>query len=135
MAWREMLYRVRRREHSDAGDQELIDRFHDLQEKIDYFRGWIGSESVHMQGSYDRLVAEIKGKTCQPIQEAWAETGRRSPQAATLPSDEHPDVSKASERFLADVRFHLSLKHSIPVVRKRQSAVKVTTPEQGGSDG
>ena len=42
LAWREVVYRVRRRDNSEQHDRELIDRFHDLQERLDYYEGWIG---------------------------------------------------------------------------------------------
>jgi hypothetical protein len=109
MAWLEMLYRVRRRAASDEADRALIDRFHQLQERIDYFRGWIGSESSFMARSYCRLVNAVKASVEGPVDAAWKEEERRPAWEGTKDGDEHPDCSKESERFLFDVRWHLSL--------------------------
>ena len=106
-AWREMLYRIRRR--PDKGDPEhaLIARFHDLQEDLDFYVGWIGSESKHMQRSYERLVRSTKTATKGPIARAWSEP-IRPPGEATLDADDHPNLEAAKNRFLEDVRSHLS---------------------------
>lgn len=109
MAWREMLYRVRRRLDGEESDQALIDRFHELQEQIDYHEGWIASESPSMKRSYCRLVKEVKDKTRDPIRHAWQEPERRDPADAVLDGDVHPDLDEVRERFLKDVRQHLSL--------------------------
>jgi hypothetical protein len=109
MAWREMVYRVRRRAASAEADQELINRFHDLQERLDYFQGWIASESRWMVRSYCRLVEAVKEATREPIVAAWKEEKRRHPWEGTLPEDYHPVCKEATDRFLADVHWHLSL--------------------------
>src|SRR5438132_12008194 len=52
LAWNEMLYRIRRR--SDAPEQRtsLVDRFHSLQEEIDFHRGWLAAEEPALGRSY-----------------------------------------------------------------------------------
>ena len=105
VGWKEMLYRVRRREQGQ--ERELINKFHDLQDELAYHQSWVGSESEHMQRSYDRLVAGVKGRTEPLITAAWAEPVRPVPGNAR-PGDEHPEVSDLTNTFLVDVRDHLS---------------------------
>ena len=47
LEWREMLYRVRRRDNTDEGDRVIVDKFHDLQERLDYYEaGSVASRST-----------------------------------------------------------------------------------------
>jgi hypothetical protein len=109
MSWREMVYRVRRRAEGDEPERVLIDRFHELQEELDYYQGWIASESPWMGRSYCRLVEEVKQKCADDINKAWDEPERRRPASGTLDNDNHPDCRADSDRFLFDVRSHLSM--------------------------
>src|SRR2546421_434960 len=43
VGWKEMLYRLRRRQAGE--ERELIHRFHDLQDQLSYYQAWVGSES------------------------------------------------------------------------------------------
>jgi hypothetical protein len=105
VGWKEMLYRVRRR---DIGQERaLVDSFHKLQDDITYYQAWIGSESEHMKRSYDILVSGMKGVTQELINAAWSDEIRPAPGNA-IPSDSHPDVSGLVDEFLSDVRCHLS---------------------------
>lgn len=105
LAWREMLYRVRRRD-SD-GERDLINQFHELQDRLLYFEGWISSESPYMARSYQRLVASVKRVTEPLIRQAWESPTRQVPGNAQE-GDVHPDVSVAADLFMRDVRSHLS---------------------------
>lgn len=113
MAWLEMLYRVRRRARGPEAERELIERFHELQEQIDYHRGWLGSESRYLARSYCRLVLAIKKSSEPLIQEAW-EQEPRTPGTPAPGGERHVQVEADSLRFLADVRLHLSLWPLIP---------------------
>lgn len=105
VGWKEMVYRVRRRE---AGQERmLIDRFHDLQDELAYYQAWIGSDSKYMKRSYDRFVAGVKRKTEELITQAWADPVRPAPGNAQA-GDEHPDLTGLIASFLEDVRSHLS---------------------------
>ena len=105
LGWNEMVYRVRRR---GAGqERELIERFHDLQDQLAFYRAWIGSESNIMKRSYDRLVTGVKENTEPLITSAWAADVRAIP-GNSLPDDEHPELSDFTDNFLRDVRSHLS---------------------------
>lgn len=106
VSWKEMLYRVRRRAEGD--EASLVTRFHDLQDTITFHRAWIGSESRSIGRSYDRLVRDVKAKTELLITEAWDAPVRPAPGNAQ-PGDQHPDVQDDAERFLKDLRAHLSL--------------------------
>lgn len=105
VAWGEMLYRVRRRRVDQ--EWELVSLFHEVQAQITYYDAWVGSESVYIKRSYDRLVREIKFASRDLIRSAWdAEPAARPGNA---PLDEvNPDVSMHVDRFLRDVRSQLS---------------------------
>jgi hypothetical protein len=106
MAWREMLYRVRRRQADKTS--ELIDRSHDIQEQIYYYTGWIGSESKLLQRSYIRLVQKVKSETKGPLQVAWETQPPEGVHWRSLEAETHPNVELAADQFLRDVRNHLS---------------------------
>jgi hypothetical protein len=107
LGWREMVYRVRRRGNSTEHDRGLIDRFHELQQRIDYYEGWIGSESKYMRRSYKRLVEAVKGATKGDLQTAWNTKGKLE---NADPDDQHPEIPpSAMDDYLRDVRSHLSL--------------------------
>ncbi|WP_280483618.1 hypothetical protein [Nocardia farcinica] len=107
LEWREMLYRVRRRDNTDEGERAVIDKFHDLQERLDYYEGWIGSESKYMRRSYRKLVSEAKKATRDLIREAWDSPGKRG---NAENNDEQPMINPDVQGgFLRDVRHHLSL--------------------------
>lgn len=105
LEWREMLYRVRRRDPNDS--RPLIDRFHELQECVDYYEGWIGSESRYMQRSYQQLVRHVRTKAQPLIQEAWAKDPEKPGSASE--DTEQLSISTEANAFLRDVRGFLSL--------------------------
>lgn len=105
LAWQEMVYRVRRRR--EGTEAALIDRFHDMHDQLSYYTGWIGSESKYMSRSYRRLVMSIQTGTQPLISEAWKVEVRPLP-ADSTPDDIHLDFDDDVQRFLADVRSHLS---------------------------
>jgi hypothetical protein len=105
LSWCEMLYRVRRR-LSDDEEKAIVLRFHELQESLDYYQGWIGTESKHLARSYSRFVAGVKTKTKPFLQEAWT-AKPISPSIDTRTFD-HPKTTEMSQAFLEDVRLHLS---------------------------
>lgn len=104
-AWKELLYRVRRRRAD--GVPQLMERFHVAQEELAYYEAWIGAESHYMAASYKRLVAAVKTKTEPLIQQAWKDRVRTPPGDAQ-PGDVHPDLEPDVGVFLQDVRGHLS---------------------------
>ena len=104
-AWKELLYRVRRRR---AGQEAgIIELFHQAQDNLSYYEAWVAAESEYMARSYARLVKAVKDVTETEIQQAWKDEIRTSLGDA-LPDDVHPDVSGAVSAFLKDVRSHLS---------------------------
>lgn len=84
-------------------DLTVKNQFHDLQERINYFCGWLSSESPELGAAYTDLVRECKTQ-CRPlIQAAWAE--RPLPLSEPRPADEaQPQLDTAKERFLNTVR-------------------------------
>lgn len=105
VGWEEMLFRVRRRR--EGQEQELIERFHELQDELTYHRAWVGTDSKYMKRSYDKLAQAVKSAMGDPVKQAWADGIRPLPGDA-LPSDTFPRVDAEVDRFLADVRSHLS---------------------------
>jgi hypothetical protein len=107
LEWREMVYRVRRRDNSTEHDRVLIDRFHELQERLDFYEGWIGSESKYMRRSFMRLVKAVKDATMDDLQTAWNTRGKSG---NADPNNPHPEISQSvMDNYLCDVRSHLSL--------------------------
>jgi len=103
LAWEEGLYRVRRRAADGSEDLEIKNRFHDLQELIAYYYGWLSIESAELGTSYNTLVNTVKHE-CEPLlQHAWADP----PQALnrpTPPDARHPTLQQAKDAFLREVR-------------------------------
>lgn len=107
LEWREMVYRLRRRDNTKEGDRVIIDRFHDLQERLDFYEGWIGSESKYMRRSFKRLVDAAKNATSADIRVAWDQAGNKG---NADNDDHHPTIEQsAMDDYLRDVRAHLSL--------------------------
>ena len=103
MAWQEMLYRVRRRASGIDEERKLIDRFHDLQEEINYYQGLVSSEGKSMGKSYKKFVGSMKRANVDLIQLAW-EAPIRKPKDGTPKDEEHPNPNKIAEDFLQDSR-------------------------------
>lgn len=107
LEWREILYRVRRRDNTKEHDRDIIDRFHELQERLDFYEGWIGSESEYLRRSFKKLVKAAKDATQSDIQAAWSKRGKSGNAA---PADSHPSIDQGvMDGYLRDVRGHLSL--------------------------
>ena len=107
LEWREMVYRLRRRDNTPENDRDIINRFHELQERLDFYEGWIGSESKYMRRSFKRLVSAAKNATKADMQAAWDKAGKKG---NADPEDHHPDIDRAvMDGYLRDVRAHLSL--------------------------
>jgi hypothetical protein len=105
--WCEGIYRIRRRAADGSEDRELVKHFHDMQERIAYFEGWLSMESPEMGSAYRALIRSVRSE-CMPLaQEAWASPGRQ-PTLSTPDDDKHPDVTAAKEAFVRDAREHLS---------------------------
>lgn len=107
LEWCEAVYRVRRRAADGSDDRALVERLHDLQERIAYYQGWLCIEAADLGTSYQTFLDQVMA-ACRPLlQEAWSNPGRE-PNAST-PSDERaPELSEAKETYLREVRKHLS---------------------------
>lgn len=107
LAWNEMLYRIRRRSDDPEQRTSLVDRFHLLQEEIAFYRGWLTAEEPALGRSYDRLVCHVKKETEELIRQAWRCPGHQPEDE--LPAEQKlPDIRQECDRFLTDVRDHLS---------------------------
>lgn len=105
MGWVEMVYRVRRR--SNQSDPALVELFHARQEAINYFQGWISTESAQMGIAYGAFVTKLRAATEHLLQEAWAQEPK-PPWAEGHGTGPHPDCQAPSDEFLRQVRIHLS---------------------------
>lgn len=104
-AWKELLYRVRRRQKGQ--EHAIVELFHVAQENLSYYEAWVEAESKYMGRSYKRLVRAVKSATEASIQQAWREQRRPLPGDAR-PGDVHPNLDPVVSAFLQDVRSHLS---------------------------
>jgi hypothetical protein len=107
MAWGEMVHRVRRRGQGEDAERALVNQFHELQLKLDYYQGWTATEGKYLCRSYCRFVNEIKTKAEPLIAAARSKPG----QSLSEPTEKGAqlDLREESDRFLRDVRGQLSL--------------------------
>jgi len=108
LAWQEMLYRVRRRAAGIKAEQKLVERFHELQEEIDYYQGLISTESEALGHSYERFVKRVKSENNQLIQDAWKSPVRR-PKSGAPKNEKNPNTLDAGKSFLRDTRDWFSI--------------------------
>ena len=106
MSWSEMAYRIRRRDGSVECERQLVERFHDIQEQLNYHKGWISVESLWLGRSFDEFVKIVKTKTLPHINAAWKSPIRKSPISPV--DDIHPDLNNECKSFLFDVRCQLA---------------------------
>jgi hypothetical protein len=122
VAWAEMYWRVCRR---GKDEQAVVERFHELQEQIDFHQGWISVDDEVMGRAYDHFVREVKRRAEVPIREAW----NREPcsPAQGIPGTGVPfDIEDLKRQFLADVRDHLRVVPDTAELRRRYPAREVT---------
>lgn len=106
LEWCEAIYRVRRRASDGSQDRELVERFHDLQERIAYYEGWLTIENERLGRAYQQFLKKVL-QECRPLlQDAWLKPGREPTEPR--PDDEkNPALDRAKETFLKEVRRHL----------------------------
>jgi hypothetical protein len=107
LEWCEGIYRVRRRPQDGSGDTDLVRHFHEMQERIAYYEGWLAMESPQLGRAYKRFLREVMDEARPLIQDAWSHLGC-PPTGQTNPDDQAPALNEAKGRFLLDVREHLS---------------------------
>jgi hypothetical protein len=107
LEWCEAVHRVRRRAADGSEDRALVEQFHQLQERIAYYQGWLCIEAADLGRSYESFLDKVLAE-CRPLlQEAWSKPGREPTEPP--PSDERaPDLSEAKTTYLREVRKHLS---------------------------
>jgi hypothetical protein len=106
VGWGELYYRVRRRD--PGSPYEVATRFHEVQEQINFHQSWIDSESAALGRAYCRLVLRTKALTLQPIREAWAASPALPADGFSVAPVAPAELEAARERFVADLRDHLS---------------------------
>lgn len=89
--------------------KELRSRFHQLQESIFFYQGWIATESKAMTQSDEHFVTVIKKVTGPLIKEAERQISVPKAPGALNKKMDKDLIAAASEAFLDDVRDHLSL--------------------------
>lgn len=103
MEWCEGVYRVRRRASDGSGDQELVERFHRLQERIAFYEGALTIESRGLGIAYRRLLDQVMGECRELTQLAWKHPGRHP--SVDQPQDEiAPNLHEPKAEFLENVR-------------------------------
>lgn len=107
LEWCEGVYRVRRRKADGTQDHELIERFHDLQERIAFHEGMLGTESEGLGKAYGELLGAVMGECKTLLQLAWAEPGR-APSDPTPDDEKSPDLREAKATFCRAVRKHMT---------------------------
>ena len=107
LAWCEGVYRIRRRAADGSTDRELVEHFHELQERIAYFEGWLAMEAPELGRSYCAFLDRVMSEARPLLQQAWNHPGRH-PSEAAPPDEQHPRLDDAKQAFLTDVRDHLS---------------------------
>ena len=107
LEWCEGVYRVRRRAPDGTQDRDLVKHFHQLQERVAYYQGWLGIEAADLGTSYQRFLSDVM-KECEPLlQDAWSKPGRE-PTDPKPEGEKAPDVEGAKTTFLSEVRKHLA---------------------------
>lgn len=115
LQWCEGVYRVRRRASDGSTDGDLVKHFHDMQERISYYEGWLAMEAPELGRSYRALLGEVRS-SCEPlVKDAWDRPGRE-PTTPTPENEKGPDLSDAKTAFVRDLNEHLSRR---PWVRRR----------------
>jgi hypothetical protein len=123
LQWCEGVYRVRRRASDRSTDRDLVRHFHDMQERISYYEGWLAMEAPELGRAYRALLGDVRS-SCEPlVKEAWDRPGRE-PTTPTPENEKGPDLSDAKAAFVRDVNEHLSRR---PWVRRR---VKTRYPKE-----
>lgn len=110
MGWVEGYYRIRRRLLRNVG--ALIKHMHDLWDEVAFHQAWLATEAPALGWSYSQFVNQIKQSVGPLLTEAWAK--QPHPMSDELPADENrpealPEVIRARDRFLEDIRQHQSI--------------------------
>jgi hypothetical protein len=106
LEWCEAVYRVRRRNPDGSQDHDIVERLHDLQERIAFYEGWLSTESESLGRAYGDFLRAVLAE-CEPLlKDAWSRLGR--PPTEPKPEDEKsPDLSDAKAAFCEAVRRHM----------------------------
>lgn len=72
LAWLELPYRIRRRVDDEPDTlQDLVDRMHQLQESLLFYRGWLQVELPEAHEEFVSVVSAVKAAAASAIQQAW----------------------------------------------------------------
>ncbi len=110
LAWMELPYRIRRRADDDAATlRGLVDRAHQLQESLLFYRGWLEVELPEAGNEYASLVAAVKAAAAEPLQAAWTSPPASRPEDMIIGEliADRTAVDQALTRLTALVRSHL----------------------------
>jgi hypothetical protein len=109
IAWTELPYRVARRT-SDTPETlaVLVDRFHDLQERIEHHLRWLQLDSASVGAAYEQLVKSVKSRTESDIRAAWQRPPITTAAGMNIGPVSTIDISDEREKFMAAVRAHLN---------------------------
>lgn len=107
LEWCEGVYRVRRRNPDGSDDYKLVERFHELQERIAAHEGWIAMESAELGEAYRTFLNEVTSACAPLIRDAWSRLGR-PPTEPTPPEEANPKLENAKGEFTEAVRRHMA---------------------------
>jgi hypothetical protein len=100
--WQEMPYRILRRD-PESPAQPLIQRMHDLQEKIAFYEAWIAVESTQISVAYRDLIKETRKQVAPHLQAAWQSDPPISPNVG----NRYPvEVEQYKRSYIEAVRAH-----------------------------
>lgn len=107
LEWCEAVWRVRRRPADGSGDDALVQHFHELQERLAYYDGWLALESTLLAKAFRTFTYGVLDE-CEPlIRTGWKRDGRK-PQDPRPDGEADPSIDALKEQFLTDVRDHQS---------------------------
>lgn len=109
MDWMELPYRtLRARDDSVEQQRELRNRFHELQEDIQYHRGWIGFRSNRLGISYENFAYSTKALVSPCIQKLEADPGYSRKELIAEMAEAKVNVDREIEIFRDSVQHRRS---------------------------
>lgn len=102
--WTEMPYRVHRR-NRDEPDEPLVERYHELQEGIEFYSAWIAVESEPIYAAYQALLTETRRQVTPHSQNAWEAS---PPESMNIGPPYRVDIEKVRADYIESVRSHFA---------------------------
>lgn len=130
LRWVELIYRVHRRNEDQTA--ELVNHFHDVQERTEFYRGWLATESPALARSYVRFVKTVGDATRPLLRHAWRDDPV-APEDGLAHVEVPAAIEQAKEDFLVDVADHLSWSPRARVRFRRRNALGQQDDRRNGN--